>query len=108
MIWIVNILLAWVLYRQINDTINYDDAETTLGISNMVMLNTVNQNYPITVTHLNNTTPVINSAKQTKTNADIILAIDNLKSILGEISTLADQTFQVLQATTISPTLSVT
>lgn len=94
--------------QTVNDTINYEDAETTLGISNMVMLNTVNQNYPTTVTHLNNTTPVINSAKQTKTDADIISAIDNLKSVLNEISTLADETFQVLQATTISPTLSVT
>jgi len=92
----------------IRDTLDYDDAESTLGINNMAMLSTVNQNYPSAVANLNAVPPFIDQAEQNKTNDNIILAIDNLKNVLNEISTLADQMFQVLQATILNPLLSVT
>lgn len=92
----------------IRDTLDYDDAEDTLGINNLAMLSTVNQNYPVAVVNLNAIPSFIDQAEQNKTNDNIILAIDNLKNVLNEISTLADQMSQVLQATTLTQYFSFT
>lgn len=92
----------------VDDTLDYEDAQNTLSINNLSLLSTVNSSYPSAVTNLAGVQPFINQAELSKDDSDIIFAIDQLKVVLNEISTLAGQTFEVLQNTTLSPTLSLT
>lgn len=95
--------------QTIYDTINYNPPQPTFDIiNNGAVLAAVNQNYPLAVDNLDNMQNYIDQAEQNKTNDNIILAADNLKEALTEISSLADQTYQVLQSTITSSNLTLT
>lgn len=90
----------------VDDTLNDEDASTTLSAQNRQYLIDTEVNYKLTLDALSELGDYIETAKSTKDTDDIDEALDKTLSLLDMLSSLLDDTFNVLLATITSSDLS--